>query len=66
MEEYNLEAKVKLREGHVADEILKEADRDYDLIVMGRKGERRSTFGHNLIPIVQQSKIPVLIIKSKS
>ena len=66
LEEYNLEAKVKLREGHVADEILKEADRDYDLIVMGRKGERRSTFGHNLIPIVQQSKIPVLIIKSKS
>lgn len=66
LEEYNIEAKVKLREGHVAQEILKEAERDIDLIVIGRKGQRKSTFGHNLIPIVQQSKIPVLVIKSKS
>lgn len=66
LEEYGIEAKIKLREGHVAQEVLKEAERNYDLIVMGRKGQRASTFGHNLIPIVQQSKIPVLVIKSKT
>ncbi len=65
LEEYEIEAKVKLREGLVAQEVLKEAERNYDLIVMGRKGQRSSTFGHNLIPIVQQSTIPVLVIKSK-
>ena len=66
LNEYGIKAKIELREGHLAQEILKEADRDYDLIVMGRKGQRKSTFGHNLIPIVHQSKIPVLVIKSKS
>jgi len=65
LEKYGVKVKVKLREGHVDQEILEEGD-GHDLIVMGRKGQRRDTFGHHLIPIVQQSKIPVLVIKSKS
>jgi len=64
LKKYGIEAKIKLREGHLTEEIFKEAS-NCDLIVMGRKGHRRATFGHSLIQIVQQAKIPVLVIKSK-
>jgi len=68
MAKYNVEAKVKLREGHAAEEILKEAENDYDLIVMGtggRKGDKKETLGRQTRRVIRQSKIPVLAIRSK-
>lgn len=64
---YDIVAKVKLREGHAAEEILKEAEYDYDLIIMGHRGwknEKKSTLGRQARRVILQSKIPVLVIKS--
>ncbi len=65
---YNIETKVKLREGHAAEEILKEAESDYDLIVMGtggRKGGKKGTLGRQTRRVIRQARIPVLAIRSK-
>lgn len=65
---YNIEAKVKLREGHAAEEILKESENDYDLIVMGtggRKGSKKDTLGRQTRRVIKQARIPVLAIRLK-
>jgi len=64
---YSMEARVKLREGHVAEEILKEAENGYDLIIMGHRGwksEKNPTLGRQARRVIRQAKIPVLVIKS--
>ena len=58
---YGIESKVKLREGNAAEEILKESERDYDLIVMGRKGRRRASLGKQAVHVIRHSKISVLL-----
>lgn len=66
---YNIQAKVKLREGQAAEEILREAESDYDLIVMGtggRKGDKKDTLGRQTRRVIRQAKIPVLAIRPKS
>ncbi len=63
---YGIEAKVRLREGDAVEEILREAERDYDLIVMGFRGRKdptRPTLGRKAIGVIQRSKIPILVIK---
>lgn len=65
---YAVEAKIKLREGQAAEEILKEAKNDYDLIIMGaggRKGDKKGTIGRQTRRVIRQAKIPVLAIRSK-
>ena len=65
---YNIQAKVKLREGQAAEEILKELENDYDLIVMGtggRKGDKKNTLGRQTRRVIRQAKIPVLAIRAK-
>ncbi|MFH1519491.1 MAG: universal stress protein [Candidatus Omnitrophota bacterium] len=65
---YNIPAKVKLREGQAAEEILKEAENDYDLIIMGtggRKGNKKDTWGRQTRRVIRQAKIPVLAIRTK-
>lgn len=65
---YRLEAKAKLREGYASEEILKEAENDYDLIIMGQRGwknEKKRVLGRQAIRVIRQSKIPVLVIKSQ-
>jgi len=65
---YNIQAKVKLREGQAAEEILKEEENDYDLIVMGtggRKGDKKNTLGRQTRRVIRQAKIPVLAIRAK-
>jgi len=65
---YGIEAKIKLREGQAAGEILKEAENDYDLIVMGtggRKGDKKDTLGRQARRVIRQAKIPVLAIRPK-
>jgi len=68
LSKYDIQAKVKLREGQAAEEILKEAENDYDLIVMGRggrKGDKRDTLGRQARRIIRQAKIPILVVKPK-
>lgn len=65
---YAVEAKIKLREGQAAEEILKEAENDYDLIIMGaggRKGDKKETIGRQTRRVIRQAKIPVLAIRPK-
>ena len=65
---YNVQAKVKLREGQASEEILKEAQNDYDLIVMGtggRKGDKKG-LGRQTRRVIREAKIPVLAIKPKN
>lgn len=65
--EYNIRAKVKLREGQAAEEILKEAENDYSLIVMGtcgRKGDKKITLGRQTRRVIRQAKIPVLAVRA--
>lgn len=64
---YGLEARVRLREGHAAEEILKEAENDYDLIIMGhrgRKNKKKPFLSRQARRVIRQAKIPVLVIKS--
>lgn len=62
-DKYGVESSIRLREGDVAEEILKEAERDYDLILLGRDETKGHTFGAHLAGIVEQVKIPVLVIR---
>jgi len=65
---YAVKAKIKLREGQAAEEILKEAENDYDLIIMGaggRKGDKKETIGRQTRRVIRQAKIPVLAIRPK-
>ncbi len=64
--QYGIEAKIKLREGQAAEEILKEAENDYDLIMMGiggRKGDKKETIGRQTRRVIRQARIPVLAIR---
>lgn len=66
--ERNIQAKVKLREGQAAEEILKELDNDYDLVVMGtggRKADKKDTLGRQTRRVIRQAKIPLLAIRAK-
>jgi len=66
LSQYEIQAKIKLREGQAAEEILKEADNDYDLIMMGvggRKGDKKETIGRQTRRVIRQTKIPVLAIR---
>jgi len=62
-EKHGVESRVRLREGEISEEILQEADRDYDLIVLGRDETKRHTFGTHLASIVEQAEIPVLVVR---
>jgi len=65
---YGIDAKIKLREGNAAKEILKEAKNDYDLIVMGtggRKGDKKKTLGRQTRRVIREANIPVLAIRSQ-
>lgn len=62
-EKYGIEARIRLREGNIVEEILKEADKDFDLVVVGRDEVKGHTFGTHLKGIVEQIKIPVLVIR---
>lgn len=65
---HGIEAKIKLREGNAAKEILKEAKNDYDLIVMGRggrKGDKKKTLGRQTRRVIREANIPVLAIRSQ-
>lgn len=64
---YGIEAKAKLREGHAAEEILKEAENDYDLIIMGHRGwknEKKATAGRQARRVIHRAKIPIMVVKS--
>ena len=64
--DHGLEARIKLREGNAAEEILKEAENNYDLVVMGfggRKRIKKNTIGRQTMLVMMQAKIPVLCIK---
>lgn len=58
-------AKIKLREGHAAEEILEESKLSYDLIVMGFKGRRnKNSLGEQVKKVIQGSNISVLALKN--
>ncbi len=64
LEKYNVNAKIKLREGYAGEGILKEAENEYDLIVMGQKGRenrKELVLGRHAREVVTKSKISVLI-----
>ena len=63
--EFGMDARVRLREGHAAEEILKESQRDYDLILMGlrgRKAHKKGTPGRQTIRVIQRAKMPILAV----
>jgi nucleotide-binding universal stress UspA family protein len=65
----NLKPLLKLREGHPAEEILKETEeRDYDLLIAGAKGRwgiTRFLLGSTALRLAQYSQIPVLLVKGE-
>jgi len=63
LQNYEIDAQKWLREGNVAHEILKESEKAYDLLILGRDGTKDYTFGANLLEIVEQAKTPVFIAK---
>ena len=63
LQKYEINAGRWLREGNIAEEILKESEKAYDLLILGRDGTKEYTFGANLLEVVEQSKIPILIAK---
>jgi len=62
-EKYKVKSYIRLREGEVVEEILKETERDYDLIVLGREESGGNTFEAHLAAVVEQAQIPVLVIR---
>jgi len=64
IKKYGVTAKIRLREGDVAEEILKESERDYDLIVMRRSSRKKYSLGPYTKRVLEKSKIPVLTIKT--
>ena len=63
---FGIDAGMSLREGHAAEEILRESERGYDLIVMGFRGLKeatRPTLGSQTIKVMQHSTIPVVAWK---
>lgn len=60
---YRVRSQVQLREGDVINEILKEAEKDYGLIVLGRDERDGNAFDVHLAGIVEQAKIPVLVVR---
>ncbi|MFQ6136832.1 MAG: universal stress protein [Candidatus Hydrothermarchaeales archaeon] len=66
LRKYDIEAKRKVREGHAAEEILKESER-YDMIViaaLGRSGKGIFPLGDIAYKVVTHAKKPVLLVKS--
>jgi len=61
---YEIDTQIRLREGDVAEEILKESERDYDLIIISRSSRKKYALGPYAKKIVEESKIPVLIMKT--
>lgn len=59
----NVNSHVILRGGDVVEEVLAETEKDYDLIVLGRNDTAQETFGVHLQHIVEQVKIPALIVR---
>ncbi len=68
LEKHNVHAKIKLREGYVGEGILKEAENEYDLIVMGQKGRenrKELVLGRHTREVITKSKISVMIVKAQ-
>jgi len=62
---YGIKSQIRLREGQAAEEILKESERNYDLIVVGlrgRKAQRKSTIGRQALKIARYAKVSVLVV----
>jgi len=64
LKSYEVDAQIRLREGDVAEEMLKESERDYDLIILRRSSRKKYALGPYAKRIVEESKIPVLIMKT--
>ena len=61
-----IDVQMRLREGDAAEEILRESERDYDLIVMGFRGIKESarpTLGTQAVKVIQKSMCSVLAWK---
>lgn len=63
LKNYGIDAEIRLREGDIAEEILQEAERNYDLVLMGRSASKRRAFGTHSRRVVERAKIPVFVIK---
>ncbi len=66
LHEFKIEAKTKIRKGNAAQEILKESEEGYDLLVigfMGMKGIADFLLGGVAVRVVEYSKIPTLIVR---
>ncbi len=66
LKEFKIKPKKIMREGKVAEEILKESDRGYHLLIAGStglKGMLRTLFGSISYEVAEYAKIPVLVVK---
>lgn len=61
-----IKAKIKLRTGNAADEIIKESERDFDLIVLGLRGRKagaKNTVGRQAKEVLIRAKCSVLAVR---
>lgn len=63
LKKYDIDAQIRLREGDVAEEILKESERDYDLLIMRKSSRKKYVLGPYSKRVLEKSKIPVLLLK---
>ncbi|MEE8168153.1 MAG: universal stress protein [Candidatus Hydrothermarchaeales archaeon] len=64
----DLKIETKMREGYADEEIVKESEEGYDLIIIGaigRRGLKRFLLGQTAVKILKYARISVLVVRGK-